>query len=99
VTLLENASEALNESQQKKLVLETKVQNGTVGLSVLDTGSGIPLGVKRHVFDSGFTTKERKTSPGLSHCKALVEKYSGFISFDSLESIGTEFIIKFPLDN
>ncbi len=55
-----------------------------VRVTVLDTGAGIPLGVRRNLFAPFFTTKgEKGTGLGLWISRGIIEKHEGTIHFAS----------------
>jgi PAS domain S-box-containing protein len=55
-----------------------------VRVTVLDTGSGIPLGVRKNLFAPFYTTKgEKGTGLGLWISRSIVEKHEGTIRFTS----------------
>jgi sensor domain CHASE-containing protein len=58
--------------------------DGTVEVSVIDNGDGIPDDVKPRIFDRFLTPSAKKSSygPGLHIVKILIEAYGGKISVD-----------------
>ena len=55
-----------------------------VQVTVLDTGAGIPLGVRRNLFAPFFTTKgEKGTGLGLWVSRGIIEKHEGTINLRS----------------
>ena len=73
-----------------------------VRVTVLDTGTGIPLGVRRNLFAPFFTTKgERGTGLGLWVSRGIVEKHGGTIYFRSSHlpgQNGTAFSVFLPFE-
>lgn len=73
-------------------------------LSIKDTGIGIPKDKLKMIFerfmqvDSSLQRENEGSGIGLALVKSLVEKHSGQISVKSKEGLGTEFIIKFPIN-
>ena len=68
------------------MTLQTRVEDGHVRLSVIDTGTGIPPHVAERVFDPFFTTKEigRGTGQGLAIARRIVvEGHGGTLTFDT----------------
>lgn len=69
-----------------------------VAFSVKDTGTGIPMNIIDKIFDPFFTTKDigKGTGLGLSTVMAIVRGHGGFITVDSKEGRGAEFIFYMP---
>lgn len=71
-------------------------------LMVMDNGTGFPKEVQKLIFNPGYTTKydpesgKASTGIGLTHVKNTVEALGGEIALESLEDIGTKFIIDIP---
>ena len=76
--------------------------NGFVRVAVSDQGPGIPEEFHDRVFekfsqaDSSDTREKCGTGLGLSICKAIVEKLSGEIGFDTKTDVGTTFYFDLP---
>jgi signal transduction histidine kinase len=70
-----------------------------VGISVSDTGPGIPAGDLPLVFDPFFTTKEpgKGTGLGLSVSRTIVEAAGGEIWAESEEGKGATFHVVLPV--
>ncbi len=82
------------------LVHEPNVEAGTfVQLSISDSGPGIPLEIKKDIFNPYFTTKEtgKGTGMGLSIVHGIVKSYGGFISLYSEPGEGTAFHVFIPV--
>jgi two-component system cell cycle sensor histidine kinase/response regulator CckA len=69
------------------------------GLSVTDTGQGIPPEVRRHLFEPFFSTKptDQGTGLGLSIVYGIVKGLGGAIEMQSEGGSGTTFMIYIPL--
>jgi len=69
-----------------------------VGVSVEDTGRGIPAAEQEKIFDPFYTTKEpgRGTGLGLYLSRATVEAAGGEILCASREGKGTRFVVILP---
>ena len=80
-------------------------QNGDneVLISVIDHGIGIPEEGKNRVFQKFYRAENAikiqtdGTGLGLYFTKSVVVDHGGNISFDSIEGLGTTFIIKLPI--
>jgi PAS domain S-box-containing protein len=82
------------------ITISTRRDGDWVEISVGDTGTGIPDGVKEKVFDPFFTTKDVGKGSGqglmLAHT-VVVRKHAGRIWFDSQVGNGTTFFVRLPL--
>jgi two-component system NtrC family sensor kinase len=69
-------------------------------ISIRDTGAGIPENIRNKIFDPFFTTKPvgHGTGLGLAISYGIVQDHGGSIEVRSGEGVGTEFIVKIPLD-
>jgi two-component system, NtrC family, sensor kinase len=69
-------------------------------ISVRDTGTGIPEAIRGKIFDPFFTTKPvgQGTGLGLAISYGIVQDHGGSIEVQSEEGVGTEFIVKIPLN-
>jgi two-component system, CAI-1 autoinducer sensor kinase/phosphatase CqsS len=67
-------------------------------LEITDTGPGIAMGVRRHIFDRFFTTASNGQGAGigLSFCKMVMESIGGDIQCESREGEYTTFRLIFP---
>jgi len=71
---------------------------GRAGISVTDTGSGIPPDVLGRIFDPFFTTKPVGvgTGLGLFICHGIVKALGGEITVESALGKGTTFRVLLP---
>jgi signal transduction histidine kinase len=78
--------------------------NGSVAVTVTDSGLGIPTAQQAHVFqkffrvDTSAAREIRGTGLGLALVKEIVEAHSGTVGFDSVEGHGSRFWFKLPAD-
>jgi signal transduction histidine kinase len=70
-------------------------ESGRVRIEVSDQGPPIPEGVRDHLFDPYFTTKESGTGLGLAVSREIVCHHGGTIDFESGGS-GTTFTLNLP---
>lgn len=70
-----------------------------LGVSVSDTGSGIPSEYFNNIFEPFFTTKPlgKGTGMGLPTVYGTVREHGGSIHLKSIKNAGTTFILYFPL--
>lgn len=98
LNLILNAVQAMEESAEKRLTIETKGDTKKVYIVVADTGPGVPEEIRSKIFDPFFTTKPpgKGTGLGLSVSVAIVEKHGGRIYLDRSER-GAKFVIELPV--
>src|SRR5271157_201815 len=85
-----------------KVAISSGLQNGSVRISVRDTGVGISDKDLKYVFDrfyraDGSRNREGGSGLGLSISKWIAEAHKGTIEVESQASSGTVFSIKLPL--
>ncbi len=106
VNMVVNAAHAIEDkfkdSGKKGLIsIETQKEDDFVKISIKDNGTGIPKEIMDRIFEPFFTTKEvgKGTGQGLAIVyDIIVNKHSGQLDLNSEVGVGTEFIIRIPLD-
>jgi signal transduction histidine kinase len=98
MSLITNAVEAIAETGT--ITISGHSIGDTFVLSVRDTGKGIRTTIMEHIFDPFFTTKKIGDGGGLGLALAygIAQEHLGTIEVQSEEGIGSEFIVKIPLD-
>ena len=94
--LVKNATQALQDVEDPKIVVNVEDEGEMVCISVSDNGVGISEENKDKVFEPKFTTKSSGMGLGLAMVKNLVETYNGTITFTSQKNRGTIFKVRFP---
>ncbi len=96
--LISNAIDAMEDSPEKRLVIETSSNRQGVVIMVSDSGCGIEPEHMQSIFNSDFTTKpaDKGTGLGLASVKTMVDAYNGSIHVESTKGKGTTFIIHLP---
>lgn len=88
-----------------KVMIDLKIQDGTVLGSVADTGVGIPKAQQASVFNKFFrgtnilNVETSGTGLGLYISKSFIEASGGKLWFKSTEGKGTTFYFTLPLSN
>ncbi len=97
--LLSNAVYYNRESGHVRII--GQVRNGTVSLSVADTGEGIPKEELPHLFKRFYRADKSRTNGrsglGLAISKAIVEAHGGQIEVQSSEGEGSTFTLRLPI--
>jgi signal transduction histidine kinase len=79
-----------------RLSLQITQANGTVEVTMTDTGVGISEDALGKVFEPYFSTKQAGFGLGLAVTKAVVEEHKGSIEVRSRPTLGTTFIVRLP---
>jgi hypothetical protein len=95
--LLKNALDAI-ESEEGRIEVRGRRENGTVAIEVRDTGCGIERREWKNVFRPGYSTKKRGWGLGLSLAQRVVEDYHGgsIVLADSTVGGGSTFRVDLP---
>ena len=95
LNVLLNAKQAIG--QGGEIVITQTQLNGSVVMTVADTGCGIPVARQRMLFRPTQSSKPGGLGIGLYQCKQTVEAHHGTIQIISTEGKGTEVRIELPL--
>jgi two-component system NtrC family sensor kinase len=97
MNLLINAVQAIE--KKGKIEIKTWEKDGSIWVTVSDTGCGIPQKNQNKIFEPFFTTKEvgKGTGLGLSISYEIMQRHKGEISFESKKGKGTTFTIRIPI--
>ncbi len=96
--LIKNALYSVQKAGKGSIRIEAEQHSHGCYIKVLDTGTGIPPGVRAHIFERFYTTTPTIQSAGigLSFCKLVMESIGGSIKCDSVEGEYTTFTLEFP---
>jgi len=86
-----------------RISLDAALLDGSVVVTIIDTGAGIPPEHLPHVFDRFYKIDPSRTGQsgsglGLSIVKAIVERHGGTVTVKSRAGEGTAITMKFPPD-
>jgi histidine kinase len=108
VNLFINARDAIEErgdlhvegKNDKKVLIVTRLERGTVVVEICDSGAGIPPAIAEKIFEPFFTTKEvgKGTGLGLSISYGIVNELGGEIFARPRTGGGACFVMRFPVD-
>ena len=90
-----NAKQAIAQNGDISIVIAQT--NGSVVVTVDDTGSGIPSGMLETLFRPSQSSKPGGLGVGLYQCKQIVEAHRGTIQIRSDPGNGAQVRIEFPL--
>ncbi len=103
--LIQNASEAMVNTEAKQLIVETSQEGGHIFIRIQDSGCGIPEEHRPHIYKAGFTTKRRTDHEGkeeehaglgLTIVSTLLKECQGNMTFESLPAM-TTFTVQLPV--
>jgi len=98
MNILVNAAQAIE--SRGEILIRTWSEGDMVGISISDTGCGIPPKTLKQIFDPFFTTKEVGKVTGLGLASAydiITNKHGGTIEVTSEAGVGTAFTILLPV--
>jgi two-component system sensor kinase FixL len=99
INLIRNAVDAMEGQSRRELTIRTSREDGSVRISVIDTGSGIPRDMEEKLFHAFATSKPTGMGVGLSISRGIVEAHHGKLWFEPNPSGGTIFHIVLPLSS
>lgn len=81
VNLMSNGIEAVRAGGAGKgtVAIRTRAENGSIRITVTDTGRGIAPDVAERIFEPFYTTKQDGLGMGLGICRSIVESHGGRI--------------------
>lgn len=99
LNLLLNALQALQgqPATERRVLVQTRVQDGMLLICVSDNGPGIAAPVVAQLFEPFFTTKPEGLGLGLNICRTTVEAHRGRLTFENCQPRGALFTVYLPL--
>ncbi|MCX6377020.1 MAG: ATP-binding protein [Armatimonadetes bacterium] len=99
LNLLTNSRDAVVDADRKRITIRARRENGTVAISITDTGCGMSDEVLEHMFDPFFTTKGvgKGMGLGMALSRNLVDQMGGTIEVESKVGEGTTVTIRLPI--
>jgi len=96
--ILINAGDAITD--KGTITISTEAKEGTVYVTIADTGKGIPPENLPRIFNPFFTTKGggKGTGLGLSIAASIVKYLGGTIKVNSLQGTGSSFTVLLPIN-
>ncbi len=80
------------------MVVRVCLAGGSVVISVVDTGSGVPLSDQERIFEKGARLDDAGPGSGigLALARAIVEAHGGALSVESVPEQGATFTLNIP---
>lgn len=102
MNLLNNAAHAVKQRHGNaggKVGISTRLEGGSVRISITDNGMGMDENVQARLFEPFFTTKNvgEGTGLGLSIAQGIAQKHQGNITLESVVGQGTTFTLTLPV--
>ena len=102
VNLVNNA--IMHTPEGSRIVISTHREGSFAAISVADDGPGIADADKEQIFDSFYTSRERRADVdrsvglGLSLCRSIVHAHGGSIRVEDVQPHGANFIFTLPIE-
>jgi signal transduction histidine kinase len=96
MNLIQNSFDAIESNGKIQMMINK--DGDELSIIINDNGSGIPSHLQNKIFNLYYTTKANGTGIGLSLVQRIVFEHNGTIKFISEENVGTELIIKLPIN-
>lgn len=99
LNLINNSIDAMTNSIEKKLFLESYIKDDHLIFRLTDTGQGIDRNIQKKIMEPFFTTKEvgKGQGLGLSLSRGIIQNHGGTLELLETSAVGTSFQITFPL--
>jgi PAS domain S-box-containing protein len=105
LNLVVNAAQAIGDVVAKTggrgtITVRTREHDGSVVISITDTGGGIPPEIRERIYDPFFTTRTvgRGSGQGLAIARSvIVDKHGGDLAFETEVGVGTTFFVRLPI--
>lgn len=96
--LVENAFDAVKNSDHKEVELHMYCDEETLYIHVSDTGEGILPELSDHLFEKGISSKGNHRGFGLHLVQRSLEELQGEIEFETRPGEGTVFTVRIPYE-
>ena len=93
--ILKNAVQALSETKNPKICIESTQKENKIIISITDNGCGIAEELIPKLFTLNFTTKSTGSGLGLAMVKSSMQSFEGNVWFKSQENEGAVFYLEF----
>ncbi|HIB01738.1 MAG TPA: ATP-binding protein [Phycisphaerales bacterium] len=97
LNLLINATQAMNECEQKELMVRLEHDQQEARIHVIDTGKGIEEDRVDEIFHPYVSSKQGGTGLGLPTTMRIAQEHGGHITVNSTVGQGSDFTVCVPL--
>lgn len=97
MNLVLNAIEAMRDvhDRPRALQLRSAQLDGTLRISIADSGPGIPPALTERIYEPLFSTKPGGTGMGLAICRDIIQAHGGQLWSEAAQPQGTVFHLSF----
>ena len=98
--LIMNGADAMSSVTDRPRVLRigsTVSDEGSIQVTIGDSGTGIEVAIRDRIFDPLFTTKPMGMGMGLAICRSIIEAHNGRLWASPSTPHGTEFQFTIPV--
>lgn len=81
--LLQNAQDALNDTSDPKIIIQTQHDKEAIQLHIIDNGCSFPTEMMSRAFEPYVTTKNHGTGLGLAVVKKVVDEHRGSVKIEN----------------
>ena len=96
--LMQNAQDALKQTENPTILVQTSFDEANIKLMVKDNGQGFPADLLSHAFEPYVTTKAHGTGLGLAIVKKMIEEHHGQIKIENNPTGGACITIALPIN-
>lgn len=96
--LMQNAQDALKQTPNPEILVQTSFDETHIQLVVKDNGQGFPPELLAHAFEPYVTTKAHGTGLGLAIVKKMIEEHVGQIKIENNATGGACISIVLPIE-
>ncbi len=102
LNLILNALQAMEGKEgdgrgEAQLIVRTRLEGEGARIDVIDTGPGIPEGIREKVWEVYYSRKKTGSGLGLPTARRIAEEHGGGLTFETEVDKGTDFILRLPL--
>lgn len=97
INLLRNGVESIAaDADRGAITVASRVADGTIHVTVADSGPGVPDAARDNLFDPFFTTKPNGLGMGLSISRSIIEAHGGHLTLETSAAPGATFAMTLP---